>query len=430
MGGKASIILVLGFGAILGFLSLNMNRIANVSVSNMAMYSDMNAAHALATIGTNVGLAKFYADTGWAGSITQNIDDGTLRGRFTATRSDISANRARLRTVSTYQATPFTTLRDTIDVYFDKTKYNSFAMYAWMTNFEGNVFWITGDTVWGRIHSNGALHVNGSPVFMEKATTSKNFDPRVGTGVNRARFMNGYETGIAEIPLPNDLSELINSSQLSGTPYGRYYTHPTLWATLAPGTSADGDGKIYLRTTSGGAIIDSVNLGDPNFNGALLTTGTLNVQGTLDGRVTLGSLGNIIIQNDCLYERDPLTTTSNDMLGLVSDVDVVVADNTPNRTDCIIQGNIFCRDGSFRAENYNTRGISGALRVLGSIVQDERGAVGQFSGSTLNSGFSKRYRYDVRLNDPAQRPPHYPGYYVRTYAITNWWESYRVMKFQ
>jgi len=165
MGGKASIILVLGFGAILGYLSLNMNRIANTSVSNMAMYSDMTAAHQLASIGTNVGLAKFYADTGWAGSVTQTINDGVLAGRFTCTRSDISTNKARLRTVSTYRATAFTTLHDTIDVYFDKTKYNSFAMYAWLTKFEGNVFWITGDTVWGRIHSKGNLHVNGRPEF-------------------------------------------------------------------------------------------------------------------------------------------------------------------------------------------------------------------------------------------------------------------------
>jgi hypothetical protein len=74
--------------------------------------------------------------------------------------------------------------------------------------------------------------------------------------------------------------------------------------------------------------------------------------------------------------------------------------------------------------------VSGELRVLGSIVQDTRGAIGQFSGSTITSGFSKRYRYDDRLGDQSFRPPFYPGYYVATYAITNWWESYRVMEFQ
>jgi len=66
------------------------------------------------------------------------------------------------------------------------------------------------------------------------------------------------------------------------------------------------------------------------------------------------------------------------------------------------------------------------LRILGSIVQNRRGPVGTFSGSGIISGFSKRYRYDDRLADPSFRPPFYPGFYVKTYAITNWWESFRV----
>jgi hypothetical protein len=70
------------------------------------------------------------------------------------------------------------------------------------------------------------------------------------------------------------------------------------------------------------------------------------------------------------------------------------------------------------------------LRVLGSIVQDERGAVGQFSGGNLQRGFWKRYRYDERLADPANRPPFYPGFYLRNLAISNWWESFRVMEFK
>ncbi len=61
---------------------------------------------------------------------------------------------------------------------------------------------------------------------------------------------------------------------------------------------------------------------------------------------------------------------------------------------------IFARSRSFTAENYSSRGLSGTLQVVGSIVQNDRGAVGQFSGSTLLSGFYKRYRYDPRLEDP------------------------------
>ena len=422
MLGKASIIVVMGFGGILGYIALNLNRMATNSVGNMSTYVEATASHNLAATGANVGLAKFYADTTWFGTITQNLDDN-FQGSFTASMIDMGANVARLRSVSTYVVPPpnAETLHDTIEVYFDKTRLNSFSMFAWMTLFEGNVFWITGDTVWGRIHSNGNLHVNGKPTFYEKVTTSKAFDPKPGVGTNKAIFKKGYETGVAPIDFPNDFSELVAAS----TSGGRNYIGD-IWVTLSPGTSANGDGKIFIGTSASDPTPDTIALGLAGFNGALVATGTVHTQGTIDGQLTIASLSNLYIDDDVLYERNPTTTTSDDMLGLVAEDNIIVARNSANNSNCEIHACIFSRDESFKAEDYNTRPVSGELRILGSIVQDTRGAVGTFSGSTLQSGFSKRYRYDQRLSDPAMRPPFYPGFYVKTYAITNWWESFRV----
>jgi len=249
----------------------------------------------------------------------------------------------------------------------------------------------------------------------------------VGSGTNHAIFKNGYETGIAEIPLPTDISEIITAS----TAGGRKYTGD-IYVTLSPGTSANNDGKAYIRSgnTSSGALIDSIDLNTGSFNGAVLATGKVNVEGTLDGKLTLASMTNVVIQKDVLYERNPRFGSSDDLLGLVAENNVVVADNADNHSNCEIHGSIFARTGSFTAENYNSLPLCGELRVLGSIVQKTRGAIGTFSGSSLNHGFSKRYRYDDRLADQSFRPPFYPGYYVATYAITNWWESYRVMEFE
>jgi hypothetical protein len=413
--------MVMGFGLILGYIAWNLNDYATRAVGNMSTYHYSTQSHNLAVAGANVGLAKFYQDTSWLGSFSQTLSGNQGSGSFTVSRTNMSGDRALLRSVSSYNTWGSGVLHDTVDVIFDKTKQQSFSMFAWMTNFEGNVFWITNDTVWGRVHSNGALHVNGRPVFMEKATTSKSFDPKVGTGTNKAIFKGGYETGVAEITFPNDISELMNAS----TSGGRKYT-TEIWVTLNPGTSADGDGKAYIRTSATGSIVDSISLADVAFNGALTSTGRVHVKGTVDGRLTIGSQGNVVVEDDILYEQNPMTGSSNDLLGLVANQNVVVANNTANNDDCTIQACIFARSGSFTAENYNTRPVAGELRLLGSIVQDERGAVGQFSGSTITSGFSKRYRYDTRLNDPSFRPPYYPGYYVKTFAISNWWESYRV----
>jgi hypothetical protein len=425
MGGRAALIVVMSLSFILGYIGFNMNRYATDAVGNMASYYDASASHNLALAGANVGLSTFYQDTTWFGTTTQTLDEASLKGSFTVSIAALGGNNVRLRSVSTYKTWYSQDLHDTVEVYFNRNRLNSFSMYAWMTDFEGNVFWITGDTVWGRVHSNGNLHVNGSPVFMEKATTSKQFDPKVGKGANHAIFKQGYETGVASIDFPTNLNDLIAAS----TSGGKKYTS-AIWVTLSPGTSASGDGVAYIRSTQSGPIIDSISLSDPGFNGVIMSTGRVNVQGTLDGKLTIASLTDVYVQNDIVYEKDPLTGTSDDLLGLVAEQNVVVADNAANHADCTIQAAIFTRDGSFTAENYSSRGLSGKLQVLGSIVQETRGAVGQFAGSNLTSGFYKRYVYDPRLEDPAYRPPYFPGYYVKTYAITNWWESYRISQVQ
>ncbi len=425
MGGKAALILVLSLSFILGYIGINMNRYATDAVGNMASYYDASASHNLALAGANVGLSKFYEDTTWYGTISQTFETPSMRGNFSAKMVNLGSNKAMLRSVSTYRTWYAQDLHDTVEVYFDKNRRNSFSMFAWMTDFEGNVFWITGDTVWGRVHSNGNLHIAGKPVFMEKATTSKQFDPKPGVGTNKAVFKKGYETGVASITFPSDLSEIVGASTSGGKNYPG-----DIWITLCPGTSASGDGYAVVRATEGGPVIDTVWMGSSTFNGVILGTGRVNVQGTLDGKLTITSMADLYIQNDIRYEQDPLAGTSDDLLGLVADKDVVVADNAANNSDCIIDAAIFARDVAFTAEHYNSRGLSGVLRVTGSIVQKERGAVGQFSGSTLTSGYYKRYKYDERLADPAFRPPYFPGYYVKTLAITNWWESYRISAVQ
>lgn len=421
MIGRASLILVMGFGLILGYIAWNLNDYATRAVGNMSTYHYSTQSHNLALAGANVGLARLYADTSWTGSVSQTVSGEQGTGSFTVSRINVSADRALLRSVSSLNTWGSGVLHDTVEVVFERTKKQSFTIFAWMTNFEGNVFWVTGDTVWGRVHSNGALHVNGRPVFMEKATTSKSFDPRIGTPSNRAIFKQGYETGVAEIDWPTDISELLNASTSGGRAYGS-----EIWVTLNPGTSADGDGKAYIRTSATGLPVDSISLADPAFNGSLVGASRVHVKGTLDGLLTIGALGNVVVEDDVLYEQNPLAGSSNDLLGLVANQNVVVADNSANNNNCAIQACIFARNVSFFAENYMSRGLAGELQVLGSIVQNERGPVGQYSGSALHSGFSKRYRFDTRLNDPSYRPPYYPGYYTKTLAISNWWESYRI----
>jgi len=266
----------------------------------------------------------------------------------------------------------------------------------------------------------------GTPVFFDKVTTSKMIDPKPGTKTNNAIFKNGYETGVADVGWPTDLSELENAS----TAGGRNYTSE-VWVQLDPGTSANNDGWAYVynsSTMSAASIIDSVDLSDPTFNGALLGEDRVHVQGTLDGKLSIASTEELRIEDNILYANRDLAT-SDDLLGLIAEENVTVVNNAANQTDCIIDASVFSRDGSFTAENYNLGAPRGTLQLNGSIVQNQRGPVGTFAGTTLKTGYLKKYRYDQRLADPFNRPPFYPGWWNGTLAITNWWESIRIPHF-
>jgi hypothetical protein len=265
--------------------------------------------------------------------------------------------------------------------------------------------------------------MSGTPVFVGKVTTAKGLDPKWGHGGNHAIFKEGCETGVAEIDFPHDLSLVFNAASSGGRPYAG-----NIEVLLFPGTAGNNDG--YALVFSGGTQIDSVGMYDPAFNGVISSTGNISVKGTLDGMLSIASATNIVVLDDILYS-DRSIATSDDVLGLIAEDNIIVANITPNLTDCRIDAAMFARDGSFRAEAHNTGSPRGTLHVFGSIVQDERGAVGTFNSGTnvLKTGYYKAYRYDQRLANPSFRPPYYPGFYTQTFAVASWWESVHIPRF-
>ncbi|MGA9363235.1 MAG: hypothetical protein WBW16_02590 [Bacteroidota bacterium] len=422
MGGKAAIILVIGFGIILGRIAFNMNDMETKAVDNVSYYLENTIAHNLALAGANVALSMVYQDSTIRGIVTDPAQFTTgpfAGGKYTARMDSINPTLLRLRSVST-----FIGLHDTVDVTFARGQWLPFTLFAWFTNVEGDIWWISKDTVWGRVHSNDTINISGTPVYWKKVTTARQFNPKPGVGTNHAQFKGGYETGVGVLPMPTDLSQIINAS----TSGGKRYTNE-IWITLDPKTSANNNGKAYIRNSSFGPIVDSISLSNPSFNGVILGNQRVHVKGTLDGKLTIASLQDVYVEDNIYYEKNPQAGFSDDMLGLVSESNVVVADNSANNNNCEIDAAIFARTGSFTAENYRYRPVSGWLRLLGSITQNIRGAVGTFSGETIMSGFSKRYRYDDRYDNPDNRPPFFPGTFPPTLRIAGWWESFRLPRF-
>ena len=427
MGSKAALIQVLGFGFILGYISTNLNTIATRAQGNMSRYEGATESHNLAVTGANVGLSRFYQDTTWRGSVTQTLA-GAFTGSFTCSVSDLPTGRPMLRSVSRC-VTADGILRDTVEIIFGQLRRNSFTLFAYMSNFEGNDFWMTGDTIWGRIHSNGRFHMTGSPVFMQKLTTSKDMDPKWGAGVNNAIFKQGFETGVAPIDYPVDISDLYGAAASGGRTYAG-----NVDILLNPGSSTNNDG--YALVYQGGTLIDSVYYAASGFNGVMLATGSVSVRGTVDGKITLASRTSVRITDDIIYENRDMNpkstgTVSDDLLGLVADGNVLVGNTTANKTDCVVDACIFSRTGSLETEDLTGVGPCGALRVQGSVVQDDRGKIGVYhvGSGALKNGFNKRFWYDERLADPNFRPPYFPGFWTKTPAIASWWESVYIPSF-
>jgi len=169
-----------------------------------------------------------------------------------------------------------------------------------------------------------------------------------------------------------------------------------------------------------------------NAKGVIRVRGNVGVSGTLNGRITLYANGSIILLDDLRYANDPVLGVCRDILGLIADKDIVIANNAINspqlldggsssdlwRTvddtkDMDIHGVMMALGTAFRVEDYNTgqqnvndcdvtNNGRGCIYLDGGLIQKDRGAVGLSSGE----GFAKRYSYDhCAVVNP---PPYFP----------------------
>jgi hypothetical protein len=170
-----------------------------------------------------------------------------------------------------------------------------------------------------------------------------------------------------------------------------------------------------------------------NAKGVIYANGTVGVSGVLRGRVTLYSPYTIVILDDLRYASDPGSTDPTkpqcqDILGILSGVNTVVADNAINTPhdlggssevnlddtkDLYIHSIVMSLGTSFKVQNHDagpdnandcqgTNNGRGCLFLTGGVIQEKRGAVGTSGGT----GFTKRYSYDRCA--VMQPPPYFP----------------------
>jgi len=425
MGGKAILLVVLGFSLIFLVLESNIITTSGRTVDNMTDYYTSTNAHNIAVAGANVGANQVFLDPAWTtGYNNISFQDGS----YSVSVAIVNAfeNIRRITSVGTFNGRS-----DTVQI---TLKPSSFSKFAYYSAFEGTstIYWVTGDTVWGPLHTQDKLTINGDPVFYGKVTTKEKV---VVTGWSNPQFNGGYQNGV-DMPIPGDGAANLQALADNG------------------GVDITGQDTVYM-TFAGDSIKYKYSYASPftsvlasTFapNGAIFASGAvLRIQGTVKGQYSIGcgqvtttettgkgkkkktitttKGGDIYLDGDIVYNTDPVSDpNSTDLLGIVAQNNVLITDNAANNSDIKIQAAVYAETGGFGSENYDSRPVSGTIDLTGGITQNNRMPVGTFtthgSKTVMVSGFLKNYKYDDRLLSGS--PPGFPN--TGFFEIVSWYE--------
>ncbi len=428
MGGKASLLMVLGFSLIFLVAAHNFGGLSTKAVDNNAYYYEESVAHMIAISGANMAANEIFLDSDW--------DDGFDDIDFSEGNIDVDVTTTGL--LKTITSTGyFSGKSHQIKVGLNPSSFAKFAWYA--GNMSSKVF-ISGDSVYGPFHTQSKMNIEGDPVFFGKVTNKKGFSPSQAQWASNGydpKFYAGFQTGV-DIPLPVNYQF---TEQKAAAIDGRdnhggssYFENTDLWLTI------EGD-SISYRTGSGSdssAYSAPVTLPITDFaptKMVYLKRGDIYISGTLSGELSIVSgessgmgSGNVYLVDDLVYENDPVTyagnnkydpTASTDMLGLMATNNIWVADTTPNETDCRLDASVFCAQGGFKVENLNTIGDRGQIFVRGGVVAAMEEEVAKIVTPGVIKGYKKHVIFDER-NRLGTGPPLFPK--TGMFEIVSWFE--------
>lgn len=338
------------------------------------------------------------------------------------------------------------------------------------------IYFRTGEVINGPFHTNDRFLTDGTPTFAGPASSSASpgalYEGRNGT----PNFQPGSPFYQPARRMPPSNTALRTEADHTLGKTGCLYTGPTQirirddrMLVRSPYTKSTGPGCGAFPTTAqvsvplpanGVVYVQNVPASGPNahtgscpsggnglgypISGEAATTGITYscrdgdafVEGTISGRLTIGA-ENHVFAIWHIRRKDP-SPTSTDILGLIannfvwiyhpvnsSGTNLVIptANGVGGTTfrDVELDAAVLSVSHSFMVMNYNRGAALGTLTVNGSIAQVFRGPVGTFSGTTLSTGYDKRYYYDTRLRFLS--PPHFIDPVAAQWRVNTWSEQ-------
>jgi Tfp pilus assembly protein PilX len=347
--------------------------------------------------------------------VTQSLNLGATTGTYSVTINPDANNP--FTTVKLYRIVTTGTINNVSQQVEAQFQIDTFARMAYFSDSEiftlsgtpVSVWFVTNDHIEGPTHTNQHFNISGNPIFDGIASSVDGYINYMHGGPpnDNPAFNGGLTLGASPVPLPSKAVDLKAAAGQSGG--------LSLQGTTTVVLNADGT----MNVTNSQKGWTNQNMSLPSNSALFVTDGNVTVSGTLNGKLSIGTNRNIIIPNNILYHEDPRTVpTTQDVLGLIAERDVLISHSAPNNLE--IDASIMALGESFMLDGW-WYDLKGTLTVYGGIIQKERGPVGTFNSSTNQkvSGYSKDYHYDARL--VSNPPPYYPT--TGDYVMIAWREQ-------
>lgn len=443
--GRALLLLVLGMFVVVGMIQNGINDRAQLLPSRNVDYHSQQQAKNIAGSFMDYAISEIRWNQDWKGNGDEGFSSNNFLGGAGTVQvydiddvddPDVDVPPNSIPTWDIYTRLVYATATyngTTVETEVMLTQ-DSFSRFSYFTDDENDaIYFFSQDTLTGPVHSNDQFNMAGTPVFNGKVTSTTNYRSMPGVHTD-PQFLQGANFEAREKPLPTD--EQLNELRSAASNGGLKYENEIEIELLANGSvkiseeqpeyqTIRGDclrweqsgwfGMTcvewdYYEAPTGGTVMVSETKSISSFNGVISSSEKISIKGELNGQLTVHSEKEIEITGDLTYSDDPLVNeNSTDILGLVSEGDVIVEKNAHKdhgSKDIEIQASIMALEKSFKVEDYNHGSPRGKIKLLGGIIQEQRGAVGTFSGNSSSTGYSKGYRYDERLL--RMHPPSFP----------------------
>jgi hypothetical protein len=464
MGGRASLLLVIGFGLIFMTMSSNFNSLTLKSIDGYGAYLNEAMAYYIAVSGANMAANEIFIDRTWGkGFSGLSFNGGTLnvyvsnttagtagkveichippgnpgsRHTLWVPSSALSAHLAhgdylgqcdsavssQVQTATIISEGTYAGITKAVIV---ELRPASYAKYG---NFYANMsaYPATGDTFNGPFHVNAKLYTSGSPVFWGKVTTKSGL---VMQGTKDPKFYGGYSTGI-DIPNDFDTSGLRANAASAGKVF-RDTTGANKTVDVKLYFNADGTVTYSKRTGTGSySTAKTVAITTLAPNGLIyVEKGNIYTKGTVNGSVTMvaskkgsSGYGQVIFEDNLIYNKNPKTyTNSTDMMGIVAESNIRIQDNTTTKgKDIYTQASMYSVTGNIGPEDglVNQSALK-SWRILGGLIAaDTRVTANYNSAGNPTNGLRFVHAYDDRFATAV--PPYFPK--TKYYEIVSWYE--------